>query len=316
MDGPQSTSFPTPSSQSSDTSSSTAAVDDELQEKGIFDKVSEKPGSSQDPSVTPNADHPCGDVEDEETDEILSDKESIFGRKKRRRLMIRRIAYILIMNGAIPIGLYYILKSHIPPVWALVISSAPTLLSVIVQAIFMRRVDSIGIAVIFGFILSVILASANRDPKLLLLRESFVTAGVGVVCALTLIPVRIRSFQLKPVLFYLARDVIPLRPVTFHEAEQREPQSRINFYWENSAYMRRHVRILTAVDILILELEFGLKLFYIFRFDLDTVVILSNSTLSIIGILVSLFTFWYILVIRRRLRKDEPAMLAAANAIK
>lgn len=79
-----------------------------------------------------------------------SDDDSIMSKKKRRWLVFRRIAYIVIMNAAIPIALYYILKEHLPAVWALVLSSTPTIISVIVQAIFMKRIDSIGVAVIFG----------------------------------------------------------------------------------------------------------------------------------------------------------------------
>ncbi|KAI8066450.1 hypothetical protein BC940DRAFT_302895 [Gongronella butleri] len=351
MNAPQADTLPTPPMSQPGSSSSTTTAEDEpmdrktitgddekqnetasacsratsmdvsigLSEKALGDEERGTRRTHSPPSHGDDDDHHHNNNDDDDNDDEdtdLVDRESIFARKKRRRLVIRRIAYMLLMNAAIPIALYYILKPHIAAVWALVISSTPTILSVIVQAIFMRRVDSIGIAVIFGFILSVILASINGDPKLLLLRESFVTAGVGLVCALTLIPIRVRQFVLKPVLYYLAKDVIPLRHVEFDPSEEREPQARIAFYWEHSQYMRRHLRILTAIDILILELEFGLKLFYIFHFDLDTVVILSNSTLSVIGILVSLFTLWYILRIRKKLRHDEPAMLAQANAIK
>ncbi|KAI8644703.1 hypothetical protein BD408DRAFT_412769 [Parasitella parasitica] len=242
------------------------------------------------------------------------DNDSILSKKKRRWLVFRRVAYIVVMNAAIPIALYYILKEHLPAVWALVLSSTPTIISVIVQAIFMKRIDSIGVAVIFGFVLSVVLAVLNGDPKMLLLRESFVTAGVGVVCAITLIPFRYKSFVLKPVLYYLASDLIPLKPVQFQDATQ-PPQKRMDFYWHHSAFCRFHFRLLTAIDVVILELEFGLKLFYILRFDIDTVVVLSNSTLSVIGIIVSLSTIGYIMQIRKRLRKDEPQMLRKALAV-
>lgn len=71
-------------------------------------------------------------------------------KRKRRWLVFRRVAYIVIMNAAIPIALYYVLKPHLPAVWALVLSTTPTIISVIVQAIFMKRIDSIGVGVIFG----------------------------------------------------------------------------------------------------------------------------------------------------------------------
>ncbi|KAI8371697.1 uncharacterized protein BYT42DRAFT_548518 [Radiomyces spectabilis] len=219
------------------------------------------------------------------------------------------------MNAALPIALYYILKPHIAPVWALILSSTPTIISVILQVIFVRRIDTIGIAVIVGFTLSVILAVINGDPKLLLMRESFVTAGIGVACSITLIPIRIRSFQLKPILYYIANDLIPLRPVYFTNPD-KPPQKRMLFYWQHSAYCRRHIRTLTVIDIVFLEFEFGLKLFYIFTFDLDTIVVLSNSTLSAIGVLLTLFSLWYILKIRKRIQQEEPRMLQDAGAIK
>lgn len=135
-----------------------------------------------------------------------------------------------------------------------------------------------------------------------------------MVCAITLLPIRYKSFVLKPVLYYLASDLIPLKPVQFQDPA-KPPQKRMDFYWHHSAFCRFHFRLLTAIDVVILELEFGLKLFYILRFDIDTVVVLSNSTLSVIGIIVSLSTIGYIMQIRKRLRRDEPQMLQEAMAV-
>ncbi|KAI8972783.1 hypothetical protein BDB01DRAFT_854432 [Pilobolus umbonatus] len=232
---------------------------------------------------------------------------------QKKWMIIRRLSYIVMMNAIIPIVLYYLLKPHFPPVWALVLSTTPTILSVLAQALFMKRVDSFGVAVLFGFTLSVVLAALNGDPTILLLRESFVTAGLGIVCILTLIPFRYKSFTLKPVLYYIARDLISLKPVYF--LNNKPPQARMDFYWQNSPYCRLHFRIMTAIDVIILEIEFGLKLFYILQFDLDTVVILSNTTLSVIGIIVSLSTIGYILQIIKQLMKEEESMLTQAGAV-
>lgn len=92
-------------------------------------------------------------------------------------------------------------------------------------------------------------------------------------------------------------------------------QDRMEFYWQNSAYCRYHYRLLTVINVFILELEFGLKLFYVFKFDIDTVVILSNSTLSVIGIIVTIFTIAYIIRIKNQLKKEEPDMLMNSNAV-
>jgi hypothetical protein len=105
-----------------------------------------------------------------------------------------------------------------------------------------------------------------------------------------------------------------MEPVKFID-ESRPRQKRMSFYWDHSAYCRFHFRLLTAIDVVILELEFGLKLFYVLSFDIDTVVVLSNSTLSAIGVIVSLSTIAYMLKIRKRLKKDEPEMLKEAGAL-
>jgi hypothetical protein len=76
--------------------------------------------------------------------------DSPLSKRRRRRQALLKALYIILFNAAIPIGLYYALKPHIPAVWALVASTAPTIISVIAQAAIARRLDMIGVAVIFG----------------------------------------------------------------------------------------------------------------------------------------------------------------------
>jgi hypothetical protein len=78
------------------------------------------------------------------------DIENPLSKRQRRKQAIFKALYLILFNAAIPIGLYYALKPHIPAVWALVASTAPTIISVIAQAIIARRLDMIGVAVIFG----------------------------------------------------------------------------------------------------------------------------------------------------------------------
>ncbi|KAG2182023.1 hypothetical protein INT43_006949, partial [Umbelopsis isabellina] len=250
-------------------------------------------------------------AEDEKNKEDSEVKEEDIGppltTRQRRKKAILRTLYIIVFNAALPIGLYYALKPHIPPVWALVASTAPTIISVIVQAIVARRLDIFGVAVIFGFVLSVILAVVSQDPKLLLLRESFITAGVGGAMALTLIPFRYKNFELKPILYYIAKDMIPMTPVKHTDGSS---EARVQFYWRTSSKFRYHIRVLSALDILTLECEFGLKLFYILHFDLDRTVVLSNITLTIVGIVSMLCTIYYALWLRKLLKKEEPELFA------
>lgn len=83
-------------------------------------------------------------------DSTVEELESPLSKRHRRRQALLKALYIIVFNAALPIGLYYALKPHIPAVWALVASTAPTIISVIAQAIIARRLDMIGVAVIFG----------------------------------------------------------------------------------------------------------------------------------------------------------------------
>lgn len=125
--------------------------------------------------------------------------------------------------------------------------------------------------------------------------------------ALTLIPFRYKNFELKPILYYIAKDMIPMTPVK-HTDGSSEP--RVHFYWRTSSKFRYHIRVLSALDILTLECEFGLKLFYILHFDLDRTVVLSNITLTIVGIVSMLCTIYYALWLRKLLKKEEPELFA------
>jgi hypothetical protein len=107
-----------------------------------------KESTKADSSVDKGSDDTLTETEKNKDEE--EDTEPPLTKRQRRKKAILRTLYIIVFNAALPIGLYYALKDHIPPVWALVASTAPTIISVIVQACFARRLDIFGVAVIFG----------------------------------------------------------------------------------------------------------------------------------------------------------------------
>jgi hypothetical protein len=137
------------------------------------------------------------------------------------------------------------------------------------------------------------------------------TAGVGGLMAITLIPIRYKSFELRPILYYIAKDMIPMLPITHADGTT---ESRVEFYWRVSPRFRYHIRVLSALDVFTLECEFGLKLFYILHFDLDKTVVLSNITLTIVGIVATLCTVYYAFWLRKQLKREEPELLAKEAA--
>lgn len=69
---------------------------------------------------------------------------------KPRAFILWRVAFLILVNAAIPITLYYIFKHFLPTVWALVCSSVPIVLSFFIQLIFFGRVDTVGGIAICG----------------------------------------------------------------------------------------------------------------------------------------------------------------------
>jgi hypothetical protein len=80
-----------------------------------------------------------------------------------------------------------------------------------------RRIDIIGAIVLTGIIVSIFAVLLGGDPKIVLVRESFVTGALGVVCLLSLLFPR-------PLLFYIGREFStgddPVRIAAFNDLGQ------------------------------------------------------------------------------------------------
>lgn len=66
------------------------------------------------------------------------------------RIAVTRIGILVVIDAALPTILYYVLKNYMLAVWALVASSSPAVIMVVIQAILKRRVDVVGVLVILG----------------------------------------------------------------------------------------------------------------------------------------------------------------------
>jgi len=155
-------------------------------------------------------------------------------KKPKRVLTVRGQIYhfilVLIFDVGVPLAIYFVLKNYIAAVWALLLAAVPALLMVVVKGIVERRLDVIGLLVFIAFGISGIVAATTGDARILVFEKSLVTSVLGVIFLLTLIPFRccarrrIRKrydengellkyhepFTLRPILFYLAQEYVPL----------------------------------------------------------------------------------------------------------
>ncbi|KAF9379596.1 hypothetical protein CPB97_008874 [Podila verticillata] len=201
--------------------------------------------------------------------------------KALQRKQWKVLAISMFVDVVLPVILYYTLKSHMSALAALLISSAPPAINCVVKFFVYRRVDPIGLLIIFGFVLSAILSVIDGNPRLLLLRDSFVTCASGLIFLASLIPIKIGKFQVKPLTYGVSAQMMTAAPSTQYFVEGNlVEQSLPEFCWQWSRRYRRGMRAMTAVWGIALLLEFTLRLiFYFSSMTLDQLVMWGNIVL-------------------------------------
>ncbi|CAG8730121.1 1732_t:CDS:1, partial [Racocetra persica] len=153
--------------------------------------------------------------------------------------------FLLFVDIGLPLLLYFILSKHIPNIWALIISGIPPIVSVILNFIIRKQPNAVGILAIVGFIAGLILSLFQDDPKLFLLRESFITGVFGLIFIVTLIPIKIGTFQMRPLLYYKFKN---LELGNLKGLTEDEPISeRYERYWRSEPLFRRTFIVMNAV---------------------------------------------------------------------
>lgn len=133
----------------------------------------------------------------------------------------------LLLNGILPLGLYYILKEgyghsdYSALLWATVVPG----LAVIVGLVRQRRLDPVALVTLVVLGISIALAAATDDPRLLQLRESYLSAGLGALMILSAVVGR-------PVLGWLAvRAAPPERKPLLATPQVQRLFSRLTWIW-------------------------------------------------------------------------------------
>ncbi|KAF9953099.1 hypothetical protein BGZ72_005708 [Mortierella alpina] len=201
--------------------------------------------------------------------------------KALQRKQWKVLAISMFIDVVLPIILYYSLRSHMSALAALLISSAPPAINCITKFVVYRKVDPIGLLIIFGFVLSAILSVIDGNPRLLLLRDSLVTCASGLIFLASLIPLRMARFQVRPLTYGVSAQMMSASPsVQYFVRGNLVEQTLPEFCWQWSRRYRRGMRTLTAVWGIALLLEFTLRLiFYLSSMNLDHLVMWGNIVL-------------------------------------
>lgn len=219
-------------------------------------------------------------------------------KKPNRSATIRGIAVSLVINAALPIVIYSLLKGHTPisDFWALVVCSIPPIIDSLVGVLRKGRIDIIAGIVLFSIAASITLIVFGGGPRLLLIRESFITATVGLAYLVSLVFPR-------PLSFYFARHFI-----TGNVPERMEA---FNALWQYPAF-RYTMRLTAIVWGLGFLLEMGVRSFLVFTLTIPQFLVISPFVFyGFIGGMA----LWTVLYTREGRKRIEVVMVQNTKAL-
>ena len=114
----------------------------------------------------------------------------------------KSIIISILINAILPLITYKILINHIPSsITALIISTTIPILDNIYHIIKEKKIDIFSSLIILGFIVGIISMLFSGSKKLLLIRQSYITAVIGILFLISM-------FFPKPMIYYLAKKFI------------------------------------------------------------------------------------------------------------
>ncbi|KAF0550823.1 membrane protein [Gigaspora margarita] len=159
--------------------------------------------------------------------------------------MTLRVLFIFIFDVALPLILYFTLSYQIWAIWALLISFIPPIISIFINFIFRKQFDVIGMLSIIGIVSAIILVSFKNVSKFYSLGMSFIFGVIDLILVITLIPIKIGSFEMRPFAYYCSKNlgIGNYKGLTKYETFSE----RCERYWRNYALFRQALIIGTAV---------------------------------------------------------------------
>nr|CAG8521497.1 1378_t:CDS:1 [Entrophospora candida]CAG8603860.1 10897_t:CDS:1 [Entrophospora candida] len=222
------------------------------------------------------------------------------------------LGLLVFIDIILPIILFTIFKHFVPEIWAVVISGVPPFLLVITNFIINRRIDILGMLILVSFIVSAIVSQFRGDPKLFLLQKSAVTASIGVLFLISLIPFKIGSFKMRPLTFYFAKDAASggffghSGPGTkLSGLTEDEPMDdRWERFWNSYSMFRRGLIVITAGWGVGLLCEIPIRVLIIYKVDaIEQDILYTNIVTYTLSSVLILATVLYSASLKKKMRK-------------
>lgn len=185
----------------------------------------------------------------------------------------------LALNIIIPFAIYTIAKKYFSAseLVALSFSSLYPIFDTLVEFYQDRTLNVISGTVLLGTITGIIGVLLGGNPKLLLIRESFFTGFLGIICFVSL-PTK------KPFIFYFAREYIAGK-----DSEKRRKFSEVL----KNRQILDLFRFLTFIWGIAYVGEFILRIIIVYSFPVPVVLIISPIIFTIVTVVAIIWTSWY-----------------------
>ncbi|KAJ3167431.1 hypothetical protein HDU88_002353 [Geranomyces variabilis] len=131
------------------------------------------------------------------------------GAAARRKANINAVVNV-VANVILPLVLYYALQDHMSLVLALVISGIPPAVYVLYTAIRYRSIEYFGVIILVSFALTLIVAKATDNPRILLLKDSIVLLLMGCAWLFTLLPITRNGERQRPLIYTMISKADPV----------------------------------------------------------------------------------------------------------
>ncbi|ORE22874.1 hypothetical protein BCV71DRAFT_166640, partial [Rhizopus microsporus] len=187
----------------------------------------------------------------------LSSLQDIFTFQFVQGRPITNIIMAILWSIGLPILLYELLKPRLGQVVAMIIASCPPLVIVISRMLKTRKLDVLGFVAGVSFLISGIISISQPSPQVSSICESIVPLLVGVFCLISLLPIKIGKFELRPLVFEVTSQLMP-RTERNEELLAKDKQrlhnprdaknkgGLLDWVYGHMAKIRNDLRILTA----------------------------------------------------------------------
>lgn len=145
--------------------------------------------------------------------EITTQQTNTEAKNVNRAKMLSSMLPNLLINAGIPFVVNMLAQPHMSTINALLLASSVPALFTLVEIIWKKRINAVGMLVVVELLLTAAFALLFKSPQLLLLRGATVSGLFGIAMLVSLL------FP-KPILFYIIRSVMaqsdPQRAASFN----------------------------------------------------------------------------------------------------